>query len=82
MIGYHCTTPKKLKRYIATKAILPPIRFWIYKKSAINWGKKTGRTILLHFEVKEAYPLPDHKPSGHAYWSPEVVRIFKETKEE
>lgn len=71
---YHCTTPKKLKRYKNTGCILSPVRAWRYINSAKNWCKKTGRTIILEFDVKEYYPLPDHKPLGHAYWTPEYIR--------
>ena len=74
MIGYHVTTPKKLARYLGTGAILPPVRFWRYKDSAIAWGRRTGRTIILQIETDEAYPMPDHKPSGHAWWTPQFIR--------
>jgi hypothetical protein len=76
MIGFHCTTPKKLQRYKATGGILPPVRFWIFENSARQWMAKTQRSILLKIDVKEAYPLPDHKPNGHAYWTPEIVHEF------
>jgi len=68
--GWHCTTPKKLERYRQTGCILPPVRFWRYRNSAVAWGLKTGRTVLLRIQVEEAYPLPDHKPTGHAWWTP------------
>ena len=77
MIGYHCTTEKKLDRYCKTGAILPPVRFWKYQKSAENWCKRTSRNILLKIEITETHPLPDHKPIGHAYWSPEIVREWE-----
>jgi len=77
MVLYHCTTEKKLNRYQTTKAILPPVRGWKYENSARNWCKKTGRNIILKIEVNEAYPLPDHKPPGHAYWSPDFVRKWE-----
>jgi len=75
MIGYHVTTLAKLKRYRATGGILPPVRFWRFRASAAAWAKKTGRTQILDIEVEKAYPLPDHKPRGHAWWTPEIVRI-------
>jgi hypothetical protein len=78
MTGYHVTTPAKLSRYIATgNCILPPVRFWKFLQSAENWGKKTQRSVILKIEVNEAYPLPDHKPKGHAWWTPEIVRLPK-----
>lgn len=73
MIGYHVTTERKVERYRATGCILPPVRFWAFRNSAEAWAKKTGRTVILTIEVKEAFPLPDHQPRGHAYWSPECV---------
>jgi hypothetical protein len=77
MIGYHCTTERKLGRYKATKAILPPVRFWAFENSARSWGKRTGRNIILKINVDTAYPLPDHQPKGHAYWSPNLVRNWE-----
>jgi hypothetical protein len=74
---YHCTTPKKLARYKATGCILAPVRGWIVLESAKAWCKQTGRTIILKFEVSESHPLPDHKPRGHAYWTPELVRNWE-----
>lgn len=76
MIGFHCTTPKKLERYKATHGILPPVRFWISENSARNWMIKTQRSILLKIEVKIGYPLPDHQPRGSAFWTPEFVYKF------
>lgn len=78
MKGYHCTTPTKLERYRATGAILPPVRFWAYDDSARAWCGRTQRSIVLEIEVVDAHPLPDHKPAGHAYWSRDVVRAWRE----
>lgn len=78
MNGYHVTTTKRLQRYLETGAILPPVRFWRFLSSAEAWAKKTGRnTILRIADVKEAYPLPDHHPRGHAWWTPEIVRAWE-----
>ena len=77
MIGYHVTTPKKLARYEATGAILPPVRFWIFQASAEAWARKTGRSLILKIESEKAFPLPDHKPSGHAYWTPTPMRAWE-----
>lgn len=78
MKGWHVTTPKKLARYRATGGILPPVCFWAFEASAQAWARKTGRTVILQIEVQIAYPLPDHRPRGHAFWSPEMVRQWKE----
>jgi len=77
MIGYHCTTTSKLEKYKRTGCILPPVRFWIFENSARMWLKKTCRDVLLKIEVDTSYPLPDHKPNGHGWWSPEHVRNYK-----
>lgn len=77
MIGYHVTTPKKMARYNGTGAILPPVRFWAFKGSAFEWAKRTGRSVVIEIDVKIAHPLPDHRPRGHAFWTPEVVREWR-----
>lgn len=77
MIGYHVTTPAKLARYQATGAILPPVRFWIHVASARAWGAKTQRNTIVRIRVENAYPLPDHRPRGHAWWSEDVVRHWE-----
>jgi hypothetical protein len=79
MIGYHVTTPKKLLRYESTGAILPPVRFWRFGESAARWARRTGRTVILRIEAAEAYPLPDHHPRGHAWWTPDIVRGWEVT---
>lgn len=70
MTGYHVTTARKVARYRATGAILPPVRFFPDKSTAERWGLRTGREIILRFECTTCYPLPDHKP---AMWTPETV---------
>ena len=75
MIGYHVTTPHKLDRYKQSGCILPPVRFWPNKETALRWAKRTGRTIVLQIEVENSFPLPDHKP---ARWSGDIVRTWSE----
>lgn len=82
MKGWHVTTPKKLGRYEATGAILPPVRFWRFPASAEAWARKTGRSVVLEIEVEAAHPLPDHRPRGHAWWTPETVRCWARPLEE
>lgn len=76
MVGYHVTTPKKLERYEATGGILPPVRFWQYQRSALQWAKRVGRSVVLEIVVNKAYPMPDHSPRGHAWWTPSMVRAW------
>lgn len=72
---FHATTPKKLKRYINTGCILPPVRFWTTERSARKFMQRTGRTILVTFErPTDSYPLPI---KGGAMWSSNMVRDFE-----
>ena len=82
MIGYHVTTVKKLARYTAMGTILPPVRFWRHRSSAEQWMRKTGRTIILQIECSVAHPLPDHRPRGHAWWTPELIRAWHPVSDE
>lgn len=82
MSGYHVTTERKLQRYRETGAILPPVRFWRFRASAEAWARKTHRSVILAIEVAEAYPMPDHQPRGHAWWTPALVREWEECREE
>lgn len=75
MTGYHVTTTKKIARYQATGAILPPVRFWPNLYTARRWAKRTQRTVILSIHCKTAYPLPDHRP---ALWTPEIICTWQE----
>lgn len=58
-ILYHATTPRKLARYKATRAILPPVRGFDALAGAQEWARLTnGRSILLRIEVEHAQALP------------------------
>ena len=75
MIGYHCTTSKKLAKYGSTGVILPPVRFWSTEYSARKWMKKVSRDILLQVNIPDSYfPLPI---KGGAFWSDCFVRDWK-----
>ena len=74
MIGYHVTTPRKLARYKATGAILPPVRYWPTLETAQRWARRTGRPLILRIDCETSYPLPDHRP---ARWTPELVRQWE-----
>ena len=77
MIIYHCTTPKKYERYLVSKQILSPVRGWKWLNSAKDWGKRTGRNIILEIDCETVYPLPDHKPLYHSFWTPENITHWK-----
>ena len=78
MTVYHATTPAKLARYEATGCILSPVRFWLNERCARAWAERVGRTVIVAFERPDAaYPLPDHKPRGMAWWTPDHVRAWR-----
>lgn len=72
-IGFHVTTPRKIKRYEESGCILPPVRFWPNILTAKRWAKRVKRTEILAIYYEESYPLPDHKP---AHWTPDVIRHY------
>lgn len=70
---YHATTPRKMERYKATGAILPPVRGFDTLAAAQEWARLTnGRTIILRLsELEKVQALPDHHNAhGLAWWSP------------
>jgi hypothetical protein len=72
MTAYHVTTPKKLQRYRQTGYIIPPVRWWTLERSARQWMRKTGRTVLLILlDAPEGWPLPI---KGGARWTDQIVR--------
>jgi len=81
MTGWHVTTVRKLARYKQTGGILPPVRFWRSLSTAEAWRKKTNRDMIISIEVDVAYPMSDHQPPMMAWWSPFVVREWKEVKD-
>jgi hypothetical protein len=78
---WHVTTTKKVGRYRDTGAILPPVRFWRFEASARAWAKRVGRDRILALDVPHLYPLPDHKPNGHAAWFDGLVREWTDVTE-
>lgn len=75
---YHVTTPRKVARYEATGAILPPVRGWRDLQSAQDWARKTQRSVILTVSAHTAYPLPDHRPRMAAWWTPDTIREWGE----
>ena len=69
-ILYHATTPKKLKRYEASKRIISPVRGFTTEAAARYWAKRTGRSIIVSFATTRPYKLPDHHNKyGTAWWN-------------
>lgn len=75
---YHATTPRKLARYVATGAILPPVRGFDTLAGVQEWARLTnGRTVILKLEVEQAQALPDHHNAfGLAWWTPVAVSCW------
>jgi hypothetical protein len=61
MIVYHVTTYNKLKKYLATGCILPPVRAWENIEQAERMSKSTGRKIILRLH----FPNDAPKLEGH-----------------
>jgi hypothetical protein len=75
-ILFHATTPKKIARYRANGAILPPVRGFDTEAAAKEWARLHGRRIVLRVPVKDAQALPDHHlAEGLAWWTPHPVPV-------
>lgn len=73
---YHCTTPKKAKKYHETGAILKPVRGFTTLQAAMAWCIHTGRTVIYEVKGGPAYKLPDHHNKfGEAWWIDENIPI-------
>lgn len=74
MILFHATTPHKLARYRASRAILPPVRGFDTEAAAREWARLAHRTVILRLNVSHAQALPDHhQAEGLAWWTPIAV---------
>lgn len=81
---FHATTPRKLARYVATGAILPPVRGFDTIEACRAWAREHGpRTIILRLQVAwPVHALPyHHRPEGAAWWTPADVTGW-ETEDE
>lgn len=77
---WHATTPRKVARYEASRAILPPVRGFDTEEAARTWGAEHGpRTVVLRLEVAwPVHPMPDHhRDDGAAWWTPADVRTWE-----
>lgn len=61
MIVYHVTSLKKLKRYLTSGYILPPVRAWENIEQAKRMSLSTGRQIILRLK----FPNNAKKLDGH-----------------
>jgi len=78
MILYHATTPRKIERYLNTRAILAPVRGFDTLEAAEFWGRKTLRSKIVKFESDRVYKLPDHHNAyGRAFWAEENISEYE-----
>lgn len=59
-VAYHVTSLKKLRKYLSTGYIKPPVRAWIDIESAERFSKQTGRRIILRLTMDNTQPLNGH----------------------
>lgn len=61
MIVYHCTSLKKLNKYLKSGQINPPVRAWENIEQAERMSISTGRRIILRLK----FPNNANKLEGH-----------------
>lgn len=75
---YHCSTPKKAKRYRGSGRIIAPVRGFTTLAAAMFWCMKVGRTVILEIEADKPHKLPDHHNKfGEAWWNDADVFEWK-----
>lgn len=74
MIVYHVTSLKKLNKYLATGAILPPVRAWENIEQAERMSKSTGRKIILRLRFPDnAEKLEGHFNQARVFHEPYIL---------
>lgn len=75
---YHSTTQAKAKKYRQTGFIQSPVRGFTTITASMAWSMKVGRTVILEFEAKKPYKLPDHHNEfGEAWWNDGDIKEYK-----
>jgi hypothetical protein len=75
---YHSTTQSKAKKYRQTGYIKSPVRGFTTMTASMAWSMKVGRTVILEFDAKKAYKLPDHHNEfGEAWWNDGDIKDYK-----
>jgi len=59
MVVWHVISYKKLKKYIDTGFILPPVRAWENFEQAENMSRSTGRRIILRLKFPDNADILD-----------------------
>ena len=79
---FHCTTPKKYKRYEISNRIIAPVRGFSTLEAAKKWCELTGRTMILSFNCDNVWKLPDHHNKyGTAWWNETDILLVNTTIE-
>ena len=73
MIVYHVTTANKLKKYLKTGGITPPVRAWENIEQAERMSKSTGRKIILRLRFPNNAPKLD----GHFNQAQSFRYVFR-----
>ena len=63
MRAYHVTSIKKLRKYLVSGFIKPPVRMWVDLQRAEQFAEQIGRSIILLINLGEndtIYPLKEH----------------------
>jgi hypothetical protein len=74
MVVYHVTTTKKLRKYITTGAILPPVRAWISIAAAERFSKQTGRRLILRLKADGWVAYKGHRGEAVVSDAPYILR--------
>lgn len=71
MVVYHVTSLKKLKKYLESGKILPPVRAWENIEQAQRMSVSTGRKIILRLRFPDnAVKLEGHFNQARVLYEP------------
>lgn len=69
MIVYHCCGSSKLRKYLASGHIAPPVRAWETLEQAERFSKSTDRKIILRLKFPDNAPkLDGHFDAARVIW--------------
>lgn len=62
---WHVCSASKIRKYMATGSILPPVRAWTTIEEAGRFAVQTGRTVILRLKSNASFKILDgHKGMG------------------
>ena len=74
MVVYHVTSLKKLRKYLASGKILPPVRAWENVEQAERMSVSTGRRIILRLKFPDNAPkLEGHFNQARVLYEPYIL---------